>query len=211
MVDARLNMYVQRMVRPYRQTARAVARRSTHDRIVDAAESFYRAAGIGPPNVSTIAKRAGVQRLTLYRHFPGDDALLVAVLGRWRTSYTWPRDVWSAVADPRQRMRVALEALYGYYGTAEPILTLVSSARDRSAIAAAWLRPFDQHSEALRARLATGWSLTGRPLGWLQALIRHSLEPTTWRSLVRDGGLSVPDAARLMARSAAELARDPYA
>lgn len=199
------------MTRAYRKTARADTERRTRDRIVDAAEAYYCATGIGPANISAIAKRAAVQRLTLYRHFANDDALLEAVLARWDSAYAWPTDTWSTVADPRQRVRVALEALYQYYAAAEPSLTVLTAARDRSAAAARWMDDLDRRIAAVRDRLADGWSVSGRPRRWLDALLGHALQSGTWRSLARDGGLGSSDAARLMARAAADIAREPYA
>ncbi len=130
---------------------------------------------------------------------------------RWRVSSPWPADSWSRVADPRQRLRVALDALYQYYDTAEPVLTLLGRARDHHPAAAVALKPIERALAELRRLLGDGWGLTGRPRAWLEALIAHALDVTTWRSLVRRVGLTPQDAARLMARAAADLARDPYA
>ena len=199
------------MVRAYHQHARAAAQERTRKRILDAALEHYRRHGLAATNISAIAAGAGVQRLTLYRHFSDDTALLDACLARWRTETAWPNDSWSSLPDPRQRLRVALEAVYQHYATAEPLLALVASARDTHAAAAAWLEPVDRTLDVLRRRLSDGWGLTGRPRSWLEALIAHALSVSTWRSLVRDVGLTPSDAARLMARSAADLARDPYA
>jgi hypothetical protein len=79
------------------------------------------------------------------------------------------------------------------------------------ATVAAWLAPIDRSREELRDALSDGWGLTGRPRLWMGALVAHALNLSTWRSLVREAGLTAQDAARLMARSAADLARDPYA
>jgi AcrR family transcriptional regulator len=199
------------MPRIYQQRARAATGRRTRDRILDATAEYFQENGIGSVNISAIAARAGVQRLTVYRHFPDDDSLLDGCLARWRSAHPWPADTWSALGDPRQRLRVALDALYLYYASAEPVLRLVGSARGTHAMAAAWLAPIDRVLEQLRDGLSEGWGLTGRPRLWMGALIAHALGVSTWRSLVREAGLTPQDAARLMARSAADLARDPYA
>lgn len=206
-----MNVIVYTVTRAYIQTARAGARRRTHERIVDAAEAYYRSTSVGPANLSAVAKAAAVQRLTLYRHFPNDDALLGAVLDRWRLRHAWPQDKWSTVADPRQRLRVALDSLYQYYAEAEPVLAVLAAARDRNALVANWMEAFDRRLAATRDGLIAGWGVTGRPQQWLSALIGHSIAPTTWRSLVGQGGLVSSDAARLMARSVADVAREPYA
>lgn len=199
------------MSRSYRKLARAAQQHRTRERIIDAAVAFYTAHGIGAANISAIAALAGVQRLTVYRHFPDDDALLGACLARWRAAHAWPPDRWSSVADPRQRLRVALDSLYQYYATAAPVLALVAPAKATHGAVAAWLDPIDRALAELRRRLSDGWGLNGRPRAWLEALIAHALSVSTWHSLVREAGLAPQDAARLMARSAADLARDPYA
>ena len=122
-----------------------------------------------------------------------------------------PTDRWSTVNDPRQRVRVALEALYDYFAAAEPMITRVSSQRSRHPALGRWLEPHERFIRQLRDRLSDGWGLSGRPQTWLDALLTHALDVTTWASLVRHAGLAPADAARLMARSVADLARDPYA
>jgi hypothetical protein len=115
------------------------------------------------------------------------------------------------IADPRQRLRVALDTLYVYYAGAEPMLTQLMREREHDPAVRAWLEPLDGALSEMRAGLVDGWGLVGRPLAWLEALVAHVLSVATWRSLVRDAGLAPSDAARLMARSVADLARDPYA
>jgi hypothetical protein len=122
-----------------------------------------------------------------------------------------PADRWSALTDPRQRMRVAVDALYDYYAGAGPMLAQLMRERKRLPSAASWLEPYDRLIAGLRERLVDGWGLSGRPRMWLDALVAHVLGVGTWQSLVQDARLAPADAARLMARSVADLARDPYA
>jgi AcrR family transcriptional regulator len=204
-------MFVGMSPRAYRQRARALGRARTRDQILDAAIALLEEVGFAATTIAAIAARAGVQRLTVYRHFPDDGALLEGCATRWRASHPTPADKWSAVADPRQRLRVALDALYGYYVTAGPLLGRLMRERERTPSIATWLEPYDRLLADLRERLAEGWGLSGRPRTWLDALIAHVLGVGTWASLVGEAGLAPTDAARLMARSVADLARDPYA
>jgi AcrR family transcriptional regulator len=197
--------------RAYRQRARAVDRARTREEILDAAIAIHGEVGFGAMTIAAIAERADVQRLTVYRHFPDDGALLAGCATRWQAAHPIPADRWSAIADPRQRLRVALDALYGYYVTAGPMLAQLIREREAVPSVAGWLEPYDRLLANLRERLAEGWGLSGRPRTWLDALITHVLGVGTWRSLVRDAGLTPADASRLMARSVADLARDPYA
>jgi len=197
--------------RVYRQRARAAGRTRTRDHILDAALALHEEVGFAATTIAAIADRAGVQRLTVYRHFPDDRLLVDGCAARWRTSHPAPADRWSAIADPRQRVRVALDAMYGYYATAAPTLAQLLRERERIPLVGSWLEPYDRLIANLRDGLGEGWGLSGRPRAWLNALVGHALSVETWHSLVQDAGLAPADAARLMARSIADLARDPYA
>ncbi|WP_170223314.1 TetR/AcrR family transcriptional regulator [Nonomuraea turkmeniaca] len=53
---------------------------STRDRILDAAEQALREHGIVGATTKRIARQAGCSEALLYKHFPGKEALLLAVL-----------------------------------------------------------------------------------------------------------------------------------
>lgn len=197
--------------RVYQQRTRAASRARTREEILDATIALHEEVGFPATTIAAIADRAGVQRLTVYRHFPDDGTLIGGCATRWNASHPLPTDRWSAIADPRQRVRVALEALYGYYSTAEATVAQLVRERERIPLVRGWLEPYDRLIAGLRGRLTEGWGLSGRPSAWLDALVAHMLRVDTWRSLVREAGLAPADAARLMARSVADLARDPYA
>ena len=197
--------------RIYQQRARAAGRARTRDQILDAALALHEEVGFAATTIAAIADRAGVQRLTVYRHFPDDRLLVDSCAARWRASHPAPADSWSAIADPRQRVRIALDALYGYYATAAPTLAQLLRERERIPLVGSWLESHDRLIANLRDGLGEGWGLSGRPRAWLDAFVAHALSVDSWRSLVQDAGLSPADAARLMARSVADLARDPYA
>ena len=68
-----------RKKRLYRMDDRAKAQAATRLRIVEAAVHLHEKLGPAATTVSAIAARAGVQRLTVYRHFPQRSDLIVAV------------------------------------------------------------------------------------------------------------------------------------
>ena len=197
--------------RLYQQRARAAGRARTREQILDAALALHEEVGFAATTIAAIADRAGVQRLTVYRHFPDDRVLVDGCAARWRALHLAPADRWSAIADPRQRVRIALDSLYGYYATAAPTLAQLLRERERIPLVGGWLEPYDRLIASVHERLGEGWGLSGRPRAWLDALVAHALSVDTWQSLVRDAGLVPADAARLMARCVADLARDPYA
>ena len=64
---------------------RAAQREMAQGRILVAAREAFMADGVADASIDSIAHRAGLGRATVYRHFPGKDALLVGLLEEdWR-------------------------------------------------------------------------------------------------------------------------------
>ncbi len=102
--------------RRYTQRARALGQAETRARIVEAAMQLHEEVGPRATSISAIAKRAGVQRLTLYRHFPDDTAVFEACTAHWLSLHPPPDpSEWARVDDGIDRTRVALSAFYAYY------------------------------------------------------------------------------------------------
>ena len=71
-------------------------------RITEAAVELHGTIGPARTTMSAIAKRAGVQRHTVYRHFPTDDDLFSACSTHYATSNPLPDpEPWRAIGDPR--------------------------------------------------------------------------------------------------------------
>ena len=67
-----------------------------------------------------------MRRATVYRHFPDERALFLGCSGAWRERNPVPDPAtWASIADPGARLEAALDALYGWYEQAEPMLTAV--------------------------------------------------------------------------------------
>src|SRR3954467_8702546 len=115
--------------RTYVQQRRAEQQSATRRRIVEAVAALHGEIGPARTTISAIAARAGVERLTVYRHF-ADDAALFAACGRRFTALHPPPDpdAWGDIADPVARLREALGALYAFYRDGEAMLANV--ARD---------------------------------------------------------------------------------
>ena len=192
--------------------SRAVAADQTRRRIVEAAVSLYEARGPADTTISAVADHAQVQRLTVYRHFPDERLLLGACWDHWLLLHPLPPlDRWAAIADPRQRLRAGLDALYIYYEAAGGLLERLQVDRERMPALVEVMAPFDRWFLEARARLVEGWEAHGRSRQWVVALIDHAMRLTTWASLVRGGTLHSGDASRLLCRAVTEIARDPYA
>ena len=71
-------MIIQMSKRKYRLNQRAVQQQQTRERIVEAIIALHKEIGPAATTVSAVAERAGVQRLTVYRHFADERAMLKA-------------------------------------------------------------------------------------------------------------------------------------
>src|SRR4051795_4067306 len=106
--------------RPYRQKLRAEQQAETRQRIVEAAVGLHLERGPARTSINAIAERAGVNRVTVYRHFPDARSLLEACSAH-ATRLNPPPDLapWRAIEDPRERIDVALPQLYDYFRRTE--------------------------------------------------------------------------------------------
>ena len=200
------------MTRRYVMRRRAADASQTRRRIIEAAIALYEARGPADTTISAVADHAGVQRLTVYRHFPDERLLLDAVWAHWSQLHPLPPvHRWEAIADPRQRLRAGLDALYIYYEAAGALLERLLVDRERMPALAEVMQPLDRWMADVRASLLDGWGVHGRPRQWIVALVDHALRFTTWASLSRSGTLQAGDASRLLCRAVADIARDPYA
>jgi AcrR family transcriptional regulator len=185
--------------RVYRKRRRAEHEADTRRRIAEAAMRLHGTVGPARTTIKAIAAEAGVQRGTVYRHFPDLDSLFMACSAHW-ASLNPPPDAasWREIEDPDQRLRHALTELYGWYEWAEPMLTnVIRDAPLVSAIAPA-AEGFERGFEALHAALMDGRSRHGRARVRVAAAIGHALDFGTWRSLTRERGLQADEAVELM-------------
>lgn len=102
--------------RSYTLRQRAKSQEETRRRIIEATMHLHEEVGPRATTISAIAERAGVQRLTVYRHFPDETAVFQACTAHW-LSLNPPPDpaAWDGVADPFVRLGAALAAFYRYY------------------------------------------------------------------------------------------------
>ncbi|WP_372789891.1 TetR/AcrR family transcriptional regulator, partial [Paraconexibacter sp.] len=156
---------------------------------------------LGPSrtSMSALAQEAGVQRSTLYRHFPDDDAVFAACSAHWtaRNPAPEPGD-WMALDDPDARLRRALELLYGYYGRTEGMLSNLVRDEPLMPLVAHTFRPFRTYVADIQDGLVRDRRLRGARRRRARAAIGHAIDFTTWRSLVREHGLADADAVTLM-------------
>jgi len=171
--------------RAYVLRARGERLAETRRRIAQAAMELHQELGPRHTTISAIAERAGVERLTVYRHFPDDDALFAACSGRFAELHPPPDPAaWTAAADPWTRLPAALNAVYGYFGRTAPMLDkLYRDASDLPALARV-MHPFDAYLSGVADDLAAAVRAGDARVS---AVCRHALEFATWRSLESHG------------------------
>ena len=196
-------------VRPYRQKVRAERQEETRQRIIEAAVALHLERGPAQTSINAIAERAGVNRVTVYRHFPDARTLLEACSAHARRLNP-PPDLnrWRMIDDPRQRTEVALTQLYDYFRRTEagwsnvlrdaelaPLVKEMAEARRlaylreaRDVLLAAWPKR--------RAR---------RPL--LRAVLGLAVDFRTWQTLSRREELDDRSAVALMVHLATAVGR----
>ena len=112
--------------RKYELKKRADEMAQTRLRITEAAVELHGTIGPAFTTLSAVAERAGVQRHTVYRHFPTDAELFAACAGHYLEANPWPDpDPWRTISDPHQRLATALDALYAYYERTEQMFSKV--------------------------------------------------------------------------------------
>jgi AcrR family transcriptional regulator len=194
---SRYIMYRQRMSRRYELKRRAERRDDTRQRIVDATIGLHQSIGAARTTISEIAKRAGVGRVTVYRHFPDEESLFRACSGHYFATHPFP-DVarWCELAEPLERLRVALGECYAWYRENEAMIGMaLAEARDLDV-----MKPYHAYWDHAAATLAAAWRRRGRRRAELKAVIAVALSFDTHRVLTREQGLSDELAAELMAR-----------
>src|SRR3954451_16034250 len=175
------------MSRKYEQKARAAAQEETRRRITEATVELHRTVGPARTTISAIAEKAGVQRLTVYRHFPEGRELFAACSAHWLAADPPPDPAgWTDIAP-------ALEELYAWYRRNADMLANTSRDAPSMPVLAEIADPTPFLGAAHRTLMR------GRPRRKrIRAALAHALEFGTWRSLA-GLGLSDAECAALMA------------
>jgi AcrR family transcriptional regulator len=187
--------------RTYRMKRRAELEEATRLRITESAVELHGTLGPSQTSMSAVAAHAGVPRSTLYRHFPDESALFDACSAHWGASNPAPDPGrWTAIADPDERLRLALDELYAYYRRTEGMLA--NLLRDQATVPSVQrlFSGFGDYLGVARDTLVAGTRVRGKARTRTTAAIGHALAFTSWRSLTREQGLDDRQAADLMCR-----------
>lgn len=185
------------MKRKYELKERARRQAETRQRIVEATVGLHTTVGPASTTISAIAERAGVERHTVYAHFPDERTLFRACSAHWENQHPLP-DVsrWLELDVPEHRLGGVLSDMYSWYEGVESDLEIFF--RDESLVPAnaEVLAEADKATRELADALASGWPRRKT----VRAVIGHALEFETWRSLSRRHGLSRRQAVDAMVR-----------
>src|SRR6266511_25679 len=156
------------MTRRYELKQRAQRQADTRRRILEATVELHVERGLVATQITDIAQRAGVDRVTVYRHFPDLASLFKACAAHYYSAHPLPDPTaWAAIGDAQ---------VLGHLGVGRRLLAL---QRDAAQVLASGWSPADQHQPALAAT------------------IRVAVDFHTWQCLVGERGLSEQAAVEL--------------
>lgn len=190
------------VARKYELKLRAEQRLQTRQRIVEAAIELHQTLGPAHTTLSDVARGAGIQRHTLYRHFPDERALLRACSSHYTQANPMPDpEPWLAISDPVERLRRGLTELYAFYERNEPMTrSVLRDAETHELTRQIVATSRGPERQRIHDTLATG--VRGRRR---LALLQLALAFPTWRTLVRDAGLSNSQAVDTLVRAFAAI------
>jgi AcrR family transcriptional regulator len=194
--------------RAYTLRKRAEGQDETRRRIVEATMHLHEEIGPRATTISAIADRAGVQRLTVYRHFEDETAVFQACTAHWLTLNPMPNPSgWAVIEPPLDRARAALSAFYRYYEATRRMWT--AAYRDVADVPALH-GPMGQVAAFMETIGEDIASSFGPPIDpSLTATVHHVLAFSTFASLRERGleGDAMVETALRWIRSAAEATR----
>jgi len=160
---------------------------ATRQRIAEAAFELHSTIGPAHTTISAVADRAGVQRHTVYHHFPDMTSLIQACTEHGMRITGIPAAAsWRAIEEPSARLQHALAELYPYYRANARLLGNVTRDLPLTAQIGGQQAFFD-HMAGLFSALAEGWPGDAGVQRMRMAAIGHAMSFETWRSLTGQG------------------------
>ncbi|MBX3069199.1 MAG: TetR/AcrR family transcriptional regulator [Thermomicrobiales bacterium] len=192
--------------RTYRKRKRAVSEAETRQRIVDAAIAMHQSKG-NAATISEVARVAGISRITLYRHFPDELALLTACTSHYMEQHPLPDlATWTAIEDPIERLRKALADVFAYHRENVRMMTAAEHGVAENPTLSQLLQPLVEYWEAAVAVLTLGFPDDNASSPFIRQSIALAVSLPTWRLLAQQRGLSDEDCVEMFVRMVACLA-----
>ena len=178
----------------------------TRSRILEATIALTFEKGPLATTMGEIAQRAGVERVTLYRHFGDERALHRAAGLLCMERYPPPSDApLFEIRDPRRRTVRALTALYAHWERMAPLVRPILRDADIAPQRFS-LELRDRYVEVIRRAVLAAFPAPTRRRAELHEAVRHAFEFRTWDSLAR-GGFTRGRAVALMSKLVMASAR----
>jgi AcrR family transcriptional regulator len=178
---------MKRAKRRYEQRVRGARVAETRARIVEAIMSLHGEVGPRNTTVSAIANRAGVERLTVYRHFKDEAEMFAACSGRYMELHPPPDPTaWARERDPNRRVRRGLADLYAFFSRTAPMFAKVYLDVDESPALRTIMAQFDAQLGHLADELTSAWP-RDKSTRKRQTILRHAAKFATWQSFEAEG------------------------
>lgn len=183
-------MSIKNKNRKYELKERAESQERTRQRIAQAAAELHERVGPAETTVAEIARRAGVSRLTVYKHFPDNAALYPACSAHYLGEHPLP-DFQAALAreDPLERVASVLDAVYAgwYRESASMVRNLQRDRGSDPALDEFMKNNSDVALNGVADALTAGFEPAGDRAARLRSLIRLALDFWTWERLTAEG------------------------
>lgn len=199
-------MQVPPVARTYTKKRRAASEEQTRQRIVESAIAIHQQEG-GNSTISAIADRAGVGRVTVYRHFPDELALITACTSHYM-GLNPPPDLesWASIDNSVERLRHGLAETYAYHRQTEAMMTVAEREVAANPVLADLMKPLEEYWAAAQRILAAGWSDGQDTPPLVEESIGLAISLPAWRILTGQQGLSDSECVSLFVTSISNLA-----
>src|SRR5262245_35310481 len=185
------------MTRTYTLKKRALSQAETRRRIAEATLELHSTVGPAATTISMIAEKAGVQRHTLYAHFPDEMSLFMACSGLAEERDPAPSaEPWRSIEDRDERLRTGLASIYAWYErNAQLLANVLRDAEVHAPTRNIGELRFGPFFAAYHEVLGTGLNTRQR------AMLHLALSFFTWRALVQEAGLKPAAALKAMVQA----------
>ncbi|MFH1807037.1 MAG: TetR/AcrR family transcriptional regulator [Pseudomonadota bacterium] len=170
--------------RKYTKSLRSRQENGTRQKIMDAALELYGLCGPAKTTISAIAGRAGVQRLTVARHFPDDGDLIQGCFFRWFSRHPLPSaERWRGVVNRADWAVVILSLIYSYYRQTSDMWDVVHRDAPSVPELGRVLQVLADCHEQLQDDILASLPEDIRDGRFGRAVTAHAVQFTTWQSL----------------------------
>ena len=180
-------MFTEMKARKYTKSKRADQQEQTRARIVRATVALHEQLGPANTSIKAVAEKAGVQRLTVYRHFPDEESLFQACSSAYFKENPPPDiSLWADITDAAKRSHTAISAFNQYYRRTAGMWKSVYRDIDKLETLQRPMAEFASYLHMVCDDLLTVWKLKGAKKKRCLITLRHCMQFTTWKSLMEE-------------------------